>query len=65
MPDDQGSSLLALPRPGRNRILVIFGRHPAVEGEPQPATHWPGNAAAPSTFRPRDQSVLTCTRVAE
>ena len=65
MPGDQGTGLVLLPRPGRDRILVILGRHPPVEGEPQPATHRPGSDAAPSTLRPRNQPVPTRARVAE
>jgi hypothetical protein len=38
MTGDQRVSLVTLPHPGRDRILMILGGHPAVEREPQRAT---------------------------
>jgi len=51
-PRHQRSGLIPLARPGRDRILMILGRHPAVEHEPQPAMAWPHDAAAPRPLRP-------------
>jgi hypothetical protein len=36
----QRLGLTPLPRPRGDRILMIFGRHPPIEREPQPAPAW-------------------------
>ena len=48
-----------VPRPGPrcHRILVVLGRHPPVEREPQPATTRLGRWAAPSALRPGQQPI--------
>ena len=37
VPPDQRLGLLPLPRPRRHRVLPVFGRHPPVKREQQPA----------------------------
>ena len=56
-PDHQCVGLLPPPRPRRHRILMIFGRDPPVEHEPQPAATRLPRLAAPGALRPRRQHV--------
>jgi hypothetical protein len=64
VPGDQRTRLVALPGPGRDRILVILGGHASVEREPQPATaRFRGRGAAPRALCPREQPVCAYTRI--